>query len=1052
MVSSGTTQLVEQKRLDCLNMLLKWSGKEASDGVKERLMLDKTDYLKKTALHIAAASGLSLCVQSLVAHGASIFCEDNHGLTACDIAEQKKHTAVAAFLETKMVFNVQEEEILEIEDANQQTLNDEEYSGLCAQDLQEIKDQLIVETSDMLQVPLFTAEALLRNHEWSREMLLESWMQDPHVACEKAGVKLAQDHVALDQLKNELNGARKKTISPCTSESRNHNCDICDEVLPANDSITEIPCGHMFCNLCWERYLSTKIKDGDTHNILCPGHNCDKLVPVEITEKLVSRDMAKRYLQFDIKAFVDTNPNLRWCPHPGCGRAVKLPEAPSSSQRQNSSTTSNAKSVDCGLGHYFCWMCLGEAHEPCNCETWQKWLKKVDEINPNKAKDQAEDRESIANAFWLISNSKKCPNCRSHIQKNEGCNHMTCSKCKYDFCWVCLEPWKLHSSETGGYFRCNRYDVTNVLEQNHERELKKIEKEHDEVQQINRFMHYYTRCKNHENSFQMEMKLLNAAEEKVSGLQKAAEQLDVHGELDTDFIEDSIRELLKARQILKSSYPYGFFLEDDEGRRAIFESMQEEVEEATETLSGMVAHAYLKTPRKKIINATRKLRRKKREFLTAIERGLIPKDCEADPKPSRFSRQEPMESRLLEWLEMVKLEINNTTSNASGDERMRSISSLRRRIADACQRRETPAKVKSRSKKYGISLQDPATSQIGAASAVASQRRPYMKLRGRKVLGADDSTSSDEEGERAVRGSDSVVMVTDDSDSKSGYCIPKRGMLSASRERKMVVVQVDYVASSPSELSLEVGDVIDLMGKRSDGWWRGRCRGKEGLFPSNFVVELDPDEDTNLRALIKNDANGQSSAVKNLSMGRAFLGTDDSTSSDEEGARAIRRSDPCILLSDDSDSKSDSCTPKAGMLSGVRQPKRMVIVEFDFIASSPSELSLEAGDIIELIGKRDDGWWRGRCQGKEGLFPSNFVVELDPDDDANLESLKENAATGHSPADAADKVLQRAIALSLAEYASQDCSSGLKAEDVHIVTPPDAFESTESITNSDHEA
>ena len=41
-------------------------------------------------------------------------------------------------------------------------------------------------------MPLFTAEALLRNHEWSREMLLESWMEDPLVACEKAGVKLAQ--------------------------------------------------------------------------------------------------------------------------------------------------------------------------------------------------------------------------------------------------------------------------------------------------------------------------------------------------------------------------------------------------------------------------------------------------------------------------------------------------------------------------------------------------------------------------------------------------------------------------------------------------------------------------------------------------------------------------------------------------------------------------------------------------------------------------------------------------------------------------------------------
>ena len=40
----------------------------------------------------------------------------------------------------------------------------EEYCGLRAQDLQEAKDQLLVETADMLSLPLFTAEALLRNH------------------------------------------------------------------------------------------------------------------------------------------------------------------------------------------------------------------------------------------------------------------------------------------------------------------------------------------------------------------------------------------------------------------------------------------------------------------------------------------------------------------------------------------------------------------------------------------------------------------------------------------------------------------------------------------------------------------------------------------------------------------------------------------------------------------------------------------------------------------------------------------------------------------------
>lgn len=41
---------------------------------------------------------------------------------------------------------------------------EEVYSGLRTQDLQEAKDQLLVETSDMLHIPLFTAEALLRDN------------------------------------------------------------------------------------------------------------------------------------------------------------------------------------------------------------------------------------------------------------------------------------------------------------------------------------------------------------------------------------------------------------------------------------------------------------------------------------------------------------------------------------------------------------------------------------------------------------------------------------------------------------------------------------------------------------------------------------------------------------------------------------------------------------------------------------------------------------------------------------------------------------------------
>jgi len=48
-------------------------------------------------------------------------------------------------------------------------------------------------------------------------------------------------------------------------------------------------------------YLNIKIKDGDAHNIICPAIDCNILVPVEFIESKVSTNMAKRYLQFDIK-------------------------------------------------------------------------------------------------------------------------------------------------------------------------------------------------------------------------------------------------------------------------------------------------------------------------------------------------------------------------------------------------------------------------------------------------------------------------------------------------------------------------------------------------------------------------------------------------------------------------------------------------------------------------------------------------------------------------------------------------------------------------------
>uniref|UniRef100_A0A674B758 Osteoclast-stimulating factor 1 n=1 Tax=Salmo trutta TaxID=8032 RepID=A0A674B758_SALTR len=47
-----------------------------------------------------------------------------------------------------------------------------------------------------------------------------------------------------------------------------------------------------------------------------------------------------------------------------------------------------------------------------------------------------------------------------------------------------------------------------------------------------------------------------------------------------------------------------------------------------------------------------------------------------------------------------------------------------------------------------------------------------------------------------------------------------------------------YAGQDTDELSFDANDVIDLLNEDASGWWRGRFRGKEGLFPGNYVEKI----------------------------------------------------------------------------------------------------------------------------------------------------------------------------------------------------------------------
>jgi IBR domain, a half RING-finger domain len=116
---------------------------------------------------------------------------------------------------------------------------------------------------------------------------------------------------------------------------------------------------------------------------------------------LIARRYAK-YERYLLRSFVDDNPLVKWCPAPGCVYAIR------------SDLRDRREAVVCKCGFRFCFQCsdsdIGD-HMPATCHNVEEWLE--------KASDESE------NVNWLMANTKRCPECRSPIEKNGGC--MVCA-------------------------------------------------------------------------------------------------------------------------------------------------------------------------------------------------------------------------------------------------------------------------------------------------------------------------------------------------------------------------------------------------------------------------------------------------------------------------------------------------------------------------------------------------------------------------------------------------------------------------------------------------
>jgi len=180
------------------------------------------------------------------------------------------------------------------------------------------------------------------------------------------------------------------------------SCPVCQE--PSSVLLLNNGCNHGACEDCWLKWGETQVPHCRTQKqerFRCLGPACVEIVARPVLEYCAAASAELRSLNQDMR------------------RRIAL---------QNNPLYPEAVQVDCrrpgcvGLGY------LGFDSVMCFiCE--EQW----------PVSESASSRSRLSSC-GLPGTVKACPGCRAPIEKNGGCDHMSC-RCGHQFYWTTLKPY-----------------------------------------------------------------------------------------------------------------------------------------------------------------------------------------------------------------------------------------------------------------------------------------------------------------------------------------------------------------------------------------------------------------------------------------------------------------------------------------------------------------------------------------------------------------------------------------------------------------------------------
>nr|CCD13612.1 unnamed protein product [Trypanosoma congolense IL3000] len=344
--------------------------------------------------------------------------------------------------------------------------------------------------SEILGLSPEVAPLVLRRYNWRLDDdMLERYMNERTVVDEELKITMYTD-------------MSESSTSDCASGVvRNESsivCPICWDEVGVGMAVGIAKCSHFFCVDCFTSYLVHAVSRDDLINRRCPRSDCYSIVGLAFFEALLPAkefDQARRRF---ISECLISHQYMRCCPNKiPCDGIIRI-------------TVLHRSGPDvccskCGLE--FCFTCRETPHKPATCEMLKKWYSMIEKDEPSLA--------------LIKKTTKACPNCSVRVEKNSGCDHMKCSKCLHNYCWICLGPWVGHAAH-----RCNIEQGATAMVGGRSQ----------------LFLDFYIRWKNHKENIAAEAGSAQDDWEQVRQLTRVLKGAEV--------LEKTLNVLMEARKVL----------------------------------------------------------------------------------------------------------------------------------------------------------------------------------------------------------------------------------------------------------------------------------------------------------------------------------------------------------------------------------------------------------------------------------------------------------------------------------------------------------------------